>query len=55
MREKLHIDPTDRDTKLRKPHGGAAAGVNQEFLVARLNQRAGTEALEAWDRRAGPE
>src|SRR6185295_17070806 len=53
--EKLHIDPADRYLELREPDGGAAASIDQEFPLARLDQRAGTEALEARDRRAGPE
>ena len=53
--EKLHIDPADRDLELIEPDGGAAAGVDQEFLVAGLDQRAGAEAVGARDRHAGPE
>src|SRR5205085_1720220 len=52
--EKLHIDPAERNLKLREPDSGAPAGVDQEFPVARLDQRAGAEAFDARDRRAGP-
>jgi hypothetical protein len=42
--EKLHIDAADRQLELIEPDGGAAAGVDQELLIAGLDQRAGTEA-----------
>ena len=55
VREQLHVDPADRNLELIEPDGRAAAGVDQEFLVAGLDQRAGAEAVRARDRHAGPE
>ena len=53
--EQLHVDPADRKLELVEPDRGAAAGVDQELLVAGLDQRAGAEAVRARDRHAGPE
>src|ERR1700745_1508998 len=55
MGEQLHIDPTDRNLELMQPNGRAAAGVDQEFLLAGLDQGAGAETVRARDRHAGPE
>jgi hypothetical protein len=38
MGEQLHIDPTDRNLELMQPDGRAAAGVDQEFLLAGLTR-----------------
>src|SRR5262245_41544824 len=53
--EQLHIDPADRNLELMQPDGRAAAGIDQEFLLAGLDQRAGAETVRARDRHAGPE
>src|SRR3954469_2933126 len=53
--EELHIDAADRQLELIEPDGGAAAGVDQELLVAGLDQRAGAEAVGARNRDAGSE
>jgi hypothetical protein len=53
--EKLHVDAPDRQLELVEPDGGAAAGVDEQLLVAGLDQRAGAEAVGARDRHAGPE
>ena len=50
MGEQLHIDGTDRNLELMQPDGRAAAGIDQEFLLASLNQRAGAETIRARDR-----
>jgi hypothetical protein len=42
--EKLNVDPADRYLELVQPNRGAATGVDQEFLVAGLDQRARAEA-----------
>src|SRR6185295_15202200 len=55
VRKKLHIDPTDRHLELGEPDGRAAAGVDQKFLIAGLDQCGRTEALRARDRHTGPE
>src|SRR5262249_25283778 len=55
MGEQLHVDPTDRNLELMQADGRAAAGVDQEFLLAGLDQGAGAETLRARDRHAGPE
>src|SRR6516225_2354054 len=38
-----------------QPDGRAAAGIDQKFLLAGLDQRAGAETVRARDRHAGPE
>src|ERR1700722_2811972 len=53
--EKLNVDPSDRYLELEEPDGGAAAGVDQEFLLAGLDQRARAEAVRARNRNAGSE
>src|ERR1700704_6922404 len=53
--EQLHIDPADRHFKLIEPDRRAAAGIDQEFLLAGLDQRAGSEPVGARDRHTGPE
>ena len=55
MGEKLHVDAPDRQLELVEPDCGAAAGIDEKLLVAGLDQRAGSEAVGARDRRAGPE
>src|SRR3954462_4478381 len=55
VREKLHIDAADRHLELIEPDGRTAAGVDQEFLIAGLDQRRGAEPVGARDRHAGPE
>src|SRR4051794_33191124 len=55
MGEKLYVDAPDRQLELIEPDGSAAAGVDEELLVAGLDQRARAEAVGARDRHAGPE
>jgi hypothetical protein len=55
MCEQLHVDPADRNLELMQADGRAAAGVDQEFLLAGLDQGAGAETVGARDRHAGPE
>src|SRR5262249_29399619 len=55
VREELHVDAADRNAQLMEPDGGAAPGVDQEFLLAGLDQRARTEAVGARHRHAGPQ
>jgi hypothetical protein len=45
MGEKLHVDAADRDLELIEPDGSAAPGVDQEFPLPRLDQRARAEAI----------
>jgi hypothetical protein len=52
--EKLYVDAADRQLELVEPYCGAPAGVDEKLLVAGLDQRAGSEAVGARDRRAGP-
>src|SRR5262249_13732402 len=55
MGEKLHVDPADRNPELVEPDRGAATGVDEKFLLARLHQRARAERVGPRDRHAGPE
>jgi len=41
--------------ELVEADGRAASGIDQEFLIAGLDQRAWSEPLRARDRHAGPE
>src|SRR5690348_9896683 len=54
MGKKLHVDAPDRKLELVEPDRSTAAGVDEELLIAGLDQRAGAEAVGAWDRHAGP-
>jgi len=45
MGEQLHIDAADRNLELVQPDGRAAAGIDQEFLLAGLDQRARAETV----------
>src|SRR3569833_1918065 len=55
VREQLHIDPPNRNVELIEPDRRATTGVDEEFLVAGLNQGARTEPFRARDRHTGPE
>src|SRR6188472_1626316 len=55
MGEQLHVDAPDRQLELIEPDGGAAAGVDEEFLLTGLDQGGGAKAVRARDRHAGPE
>src|SRR2546423_14054544 len=55
MRKQWHIDPTDGNLELMQPDGRAATGIDQEFVLAGLDQRTGAESVGARDRHAGPE
>jgi hypothetical protein len=43
--EQLHVDAPDRQLELVESDCGTAAGVDEELLVAGLDQRAGAEAV----------
>ena len=45
VRQQQRIDPTDRNAELIEPDRGAAPGVDQQLLVARLDERAWTEPI----------
>ena len=55
MRQQQCIDPAQWHIELVEPDGGAAAGVDQQLLVAGFDQRARSEAMRARDRHTGPE
>src|SRR5262249_47719316 len=55
MRQKLHIDASDRQLELGEPDGRAPPGVDQELLGAGFDQRTRPEAVGVRDRHAGPE
>ena len=52
---KLYVDAPDRHFELGEPNCGAAVGIDEKLSVAGLDQRAGSVAVGAWDRRAGPD
>jgi hypothetical protein len=52
--EQQHIYPTDRDIDPGKPDGGATPGVNEQLLIASLDQRARSETILARNRRPLP-
>jgi hypothetical protein len=53
VREQLYVDPSDGDVELVEADRCAAAGINQKFLVASLDERARAEVVRL-DRAAGP-
>src|SRR5215472_16348877 len=54
MREKQGVDLPQRDFQLPQPNGRAAAGIDHQYLVACLNQRARPEAIRQRRRRGLP-
>ena len=53
--EQQRIDPPHRHAELVEPDGGAASGIDQELLVAGLDQGARPEAIGPRNRRPRPE
>jgi len=52
VREQLYVDPSDRDVELVEADRCAAAGIDQKFLVATLDERAprpSTQEAVGWD------
>lgn len=55
VREQQRVDPADRHPELVQPDRRTAAGIDQQLLIARLDQRARTEAVGTGRRHARPE
>ena len=55
VREKESVDPTDRHADLVEPDGRAAPGIDEQFLITGLDQRAGPKPIGTRRWHAGPE
>ena len=55
MRQQQRIDSADRNSDLKKPDGRAAPGIDEQLLLAGLDERARPETVGAWRRHAGSE
>src|SRR5262249_2781816 len=55
VREQQRIEPADRHLQLIEPDRGAAPGIDQQLLIAGLDQRGRAETIRARERHAGPE
>src|SRR5258705_12969428 len=53
--EQLHVNAPDRPLELIDSDGRPTTSVDEELLIAGLDQRAGAKAVGARDRHAGPE
>jgi hypothetical protein len=55
MRKKHPGNIAERDPQLVDTLHGTPAGIDDEFVVADFDESAGSEAVQSWGRRAGPQ